>query len=330
MKSWNKVWICMTAAALVLTALPATESYAAKTVTQASDQNTMKLTDVDKEIQEKIKKEVRDLSGLSIVEADVNMEGVNLTITFKDNIGNMMMNKNTKEIVFLNLRLTFDQLEKAKQDKMIGLLKEPNNKRKYAPKQVDLHKSPNETRISMLGEDFAASMTDQDHTAYIDFSYKNIDASVRKNAEEALKKFSNGGNPKLTRAQLHKFVSKDPKMKEDSYVWRINGGDEDHWIGLEIGAVTGKIYDVLIKKVDVPDKDQAYADLDIKKVKAAVESKTKSIFNVSLGGYEAKQESKYGSKFIFTKKGSPTIEARVDLKGNCYGISLLPENGKRN
>lgn len=56
MKSWNKVWICMTAAALVLTALLATESYAAKTVTQASDQNTMKLTDVDKEIQEKIKK----------------------------------------------------------------------------------------------------------------------------------------------------------------------------------------------------------------------------------------------------------------------------------
>ncbi|OBY80104.1 hypothetical protein BBG47_08185 [Paenibacillus sp. KS1] len=51
---------------------------------------------------------------------------------------------------------------------------------------------------------------------------------------------------------------------------------------------------------------------------------------LSLSGYEAKQESKYGNKFSFTKKGSPTIAARVDLKGNCFGISLLPENGKRN
>lgn len=329
MKSWNKVWMCMAAAALVLTALPATESYAAKKVTQASEQKTIKLKDLDKEIQEKIKKEVRDLSGLSIAEADVIMEGSNLTITFKGNLGNMMMSKNTKEIIFLNLRLTFAQLDKTKQNKMLGLLNELNHKRKYAPKQVDIHKSSGQTRISMLGEDFAASMTDQDHTAYIDYAYKNIDASVRKNAEAALKKFSNGGNPVLTKAQLHKFVNKDPKMKENSYVWRIDGGDEEQWVGLEIGAVSGKIYDVLLKKIDVPDKDKAYADLDIKKVKAAVEAKSKSLFNISLSGYGVKQESKYGNKFSFTKKGSPGIEARVDLKGNCFGISLLPENGKR-
>ncbi|WP_251576883.1 hypothetical protein [Paenibacillus sp. MER TA 81-3] len=100
---------------------------------------------------------------------------------------------------------------------------------------------------------------------------------------------------------------------------------------VEVGAKTGKLTSIEMNTTDISAKDnKAYDNMKLNKIKETVAPIAQKVMGIDLKGYEVKQNKEYDirNQFIFTKKGSPTLSARVDVKGKCYSLAVTSVDGK--
>ncbi|MCE5169677.1 hypothetical protein LQV63_10160 [Paenibacillus profundus] len=328
MKPFKISMLSISAAALVIASIPGPVTHAAKGSTQQEQAQDMKFSDLDPKIQETAKKWVTDLSGKNMEFARVlNQDGV-WVIESKDGKSQLSIIKKTGEMEYVNIFLTFDQLDDTWKNKAMTALKNMAGEREFKVERVDINRHANdkETRTSMGGKGFAVSFTDSSQVVTVEYPIKEVDRSVLQTVEQALKQFTGGTAHKLTSATRYDININDPREQAD--IWSLWGGDKKQSLYVQVGAKTGKVTQISVTKEETPEKDKAYGSLKADKVKAAAAPAAKKMFGIDLKDYAMEQTNRYENHFVFAKKGSPTLEARIDLKGNCYSLAVKPANGK--
>lgn len=325
MKPFKILLLSVSASALVMTSVPEPAAQAARASVQQEEDKLMQFSDLDPKVQETARKWVKDLSGKSMEFGKVYESDGVWVIGTKDGKRSISIKK-TGEMEYVNVFLTFEQLDDTWKSKAMTALNNVAGEREYKVERVDIYRHANdkETRTSMGGEGFAVSFTDSSRTVTVHYPIKEVDRSVLQTANQALKQFTGSTAHKLTSATRYDI----DYPEEKSNIWSLWGGDKKQSLYVQVGAKTGKVTQISVTKEETPEKDKTYASLKADKVKAAAAPAAKKMFGIDLKDYAMEQTNRYENHFVFTKKGSPTLEARIDLKGHCYSIGIISPDGK--
>ena len=154
MKPFKIFMLSVSAAALVMASIPGPVTQAAKASVQQEDDKLMQFSDLDPKVQETAKKWVQDLSGKNMEFGRVfEADGVWI-IESKDGKSQLSIVKKTGEMEYVNIFLTFDQLDDTWKNKAMTALKNMAGEREFKVERVDINRHANdkETRTSMGGK----------------------------------------------------------------------------------------------------------------------------------------------------------------------------------
>jgi len=244
-------------------------------------------------------------------------------IHLKDDSGIVIVDKAKGKPFIVERTLPYDQVEAKLQYTAEQAIRE------LAPGQTPLLKKA--TRKIMNDEDrwiFVGEKTEVDIDAKtgsvveasMDYDPKQIDPIARAEAERAYNIFSGGKELKISELKL----MKTPQQ----YVWEIYS---NHSLFAKIGAKTKQLlYAGLSYKNDEPGDKNAARALYSKpfyteaRAIAAAAPVVKKLFGIELDGYTV---NIHLNAYTFAKKGSPTVQAKINAKGTFWEFNVIPERG---
>lgn len=308
--------------------------YAAENTLPDTQTKLPSLAELDRNVVEMARKTMQTLAEGVKIELD-EITGQNASgwvVKAKDNRGNILVNKKTREVMHVSVRFSFNEVKPTLQESVMSILKDLDAKRTFKIDSVERTKREKENVWSFSSDKDSASVlidaqTEMVTSAAATYKIQEIDPNKVKTAEKVIKDLSHNKSVQLLPTVR---LYKSPKESIDK-VWSFMDSQRDY--SVDVGTKTGKVVSVSsYKEVDYisnEERQKAFTKPFYTKERAIIVASpmVKKWFNLDLKGYDVAVEY---NEYTFTKKGMPTVMASINKKGVFWEFSVKPENGLLN